>query len=385
MGGERASYFAPAERASVEQLARDVAVVAENPLVDALLQTSGALLAVLNQERQVLAANHALLRMVGVEDPDNLTGLRPGEVIGCDHASSPPAGCGTTKYCATCGAAISIVGALSADADLERKCVLTIPREGRAMDLCLRVRARVLRIDDRAFVLLFLQDVTAQERLSEVQRTFFHDVRNLLMGLRGNTLLLARVDESERGDLINDVSKITAQLIGEVNLQQSLAGDGRDVTSGAFRPIRASEVLSDIASLVRNHAAAVDKQIEVAQPSPSLVVTSDAVLLGRVLLNMTINALESTSAGGTIRLWSERQEEPSRVRFAVWNATSIPPQVQLRIFQRHFSTKGQWGRGVGTWSMKLIGESFLQGKVGFESEDSKGTTFFLDLPAAGQG
>jgi hypothetical protein len=37
---------------------------------------------------------------------------------------------------------------------------------------------------------------------------------------------------------------------------------------------------------------------------------------------------------------------------------------------------------VGTWSMRLIGENFLQGKVDFRSELEEGTTFCLELPEA---
>jgi sensor histidine kinase regulating citrate/malate metabolism len=54
--------------------------------------------------------------------------------------------------------------------------------------------------------------------------------------------------------------------------------------------------------------------------------------------------------------------------------------VQLQIFQRSFSTKGDRGRGVGTYSIKLLGEQYLQGATGFESDAANGTTFWLRLP-----
>src|SRR5512138_2836280 len=283
------TFFAPPERASPEQLAHDVAGVVANPLVEALLQTAGALMAVLNQERQVLAVNHALLRMLGVQDPGDLIGLRPGEVVGCNHAADPPSGCGTTAYCSSCGAALSIVGALAMESDLERKCVLTLTREGVAVDLCLRVRARVLALGERRFVLLFMQDVTTQERMSEVQRTFLHDLRNLLFGLQGNTELLATASQTERADLLHSVAQIVERLAGEVSLQQSLAGDGRQASTGARRPLRGAEVLAEVADLVKNHVVAKDRHLEVTLPDERLVVVSDAILLGRVLLNMLVN------------------------------------------------------------------------------------------------
>jgi sensor histidine kinase regulating citrate/malate metabolism len=52
----------------------------------------------------------------------------------------------------------------------------------------------------------------------------------------------------------------------------------------------------------------------------------------------------------------------------------MPPEVQLQIFQRSFSTKGK-GRGVGTYSMKLLTERYLGGKLAFTSAAGEGTTF----------
>jgi len=49
------------------------------------------------------------------------------------------------------------------------------------------------------------------------------------------------------------------------------------------------------------------------------------------------------------------------------------------LFQRSFSSKGS-GRGLGTYSMKLFGEKYLDGEVSFESDRIKGTTFTISLP-----
>lgn len=378
------TFFAPAERATAETLASQVTSLVDNPVIDALLATAGGLLAVLNEQRQVLAVNHALLRLLGVADPAALVGLRPGEVVGCDHATAPPAGCGTTAYCSTCGAAISIMGALSTSQDIERKCVLTVSHEGQATDLCLRVRAHLMNVADQRFVLLFLQDVTSQERLSEVQRTFFHDLRNLLMGLQGSAELLGLCTDAERPELVESIAKIAAQLRAELNLQQTLTGNGTLAAVGARRPLEVGELFADLVSLVKNHGSRLDKTLEVLPPPPGLSVIADSALLQRVLLNMLLNAFEASEAGATVRMECERFDVGSSrwLRFKVWNATVILPAIQLRLFQRHFSTKGEFGRGVGTWSMKLLGEQFLHGRVGFCSQEGAGTTFHLELPAA---
>ena len=105
---------------------------------------------------------------------------------------------------------------------------------------------------------------------------------------------------------------------------------------------------------------------------------TDRRLLSRVLGNMLKNGLEATAAGQTVSL--ECHDRGQSVAFAVHNPEAMPEEVQRQVFQRSFSTKGQPGRGIGTYSMKLFGEQFLGGKVEFTSAASQGTTFTLTLP-----
>jgi sensor histidine kinase regulating citrate/malate metabolism len=101
-------------------------------------------------------------------------------------------------------------------------------------------------------------------------------------------------------------------------------------------------------------------------------------LLRRVLSNMLKNGLEATAPGQTVTLnCSERGQS---VAFTVHNREVMSAHVQLQIFQRSFSTKAQTGRGIGTYSIKLLGEQYLGGKVEFTSREPDGTSFVLTIP-----
>ena len=107
-------------------------------------------------------------------------------------------------------------------------------------------------------------------------------------------------------------------------------------------------------------------------------MTTDVRLLARVLSNMLRNALEATDAGGVVTVRCQKRD--GRVRFEVNNQAVMPKNVQMQVFQRSFSTKAAIGRGVGTHSMKLLGERYLHGTVGFSSQAAEGTTFWIELP-----
>jgi sensor histidine kinase regulating citrate/malate metabolism len=92
---------------------------------------------------------------------------------------------------------------------------------------------------------------------------------------------------------------------------------------------------------------------------------------------MTKNALEASGKGATITLSCKLNGR--NACFSVHNPGFIDDEVQQQLFNRSFSTKGK-GRGLGTYSMKLFGEKYLGGKVGFTSSEWAGTEFFLELP-----
>lgn len=64
----------------------------------------------------------------------------------------------------------------------------------------------------------------------------------------------------------------------------------------------------------------------------------------------------------------------------IWNRTVVPHHIQPRLFERHVSTKGEPGRGLGTYSMKLLGERYLGGQIRFVSEEAAGTCFSFRHP-----
>lgn len=55
------SYFAPAERTDIDELAREIEIVGNNPLVSGLLFSIDGLLAVLDEHRQIVFYNFLVI------------------------------------------------------------------------------------------------------------------------------------------------------------------------------------------------------------------------------------------------------------------------------------------------------------------------------------
>ncbi|HRU04421.1 MAG TPA: HAMP domain-containing sensor histidine kinase [Candidatus Brocadiia bacterium] len=370
------THFAPAERSSNDELLAQVQKVSLSPLMDGVLKTAGGLVAVLNEHRQILAVNQALLKSLGIQNSQDVLGLRPGEALRCSHAADEPGGCGTAEACATCGAAIAIVTSQAESKPVEQKCAVQVTRDGVEQDLYLAVRAAPVELDGSRLVLLYLQDITAEQQWAALERVFFHDIRNTISGMVGLSHLLCEGAAPGGAAKLRDLALRLAQ---ELEVQRCLSQ--RDTRS--FRPltrvVTASELINELKALYAAHPAARGKTLHFRNGPSDVSFKTDFSLVMRVAGNMIVNALEATPTGGEARVWI--QSGPNTVVIAVWNAQHIAPSVAKRVFQRNFSTKGGFGRGLGTFSMKMLGEKFLGGKVEFDTSETEGTVFRLTLPA----
>jgi signal transduction histidine kinase len=371
--------FAPAARSGVDELRDEIAAASTNPVINGLLGTVGGLLAVLNEHRQVLAVNDALLELSGAGDPGLVLGLRPGEALRCVHArDNRPGGCGTGRYCRTCGAVLAIVAALAGTRPAEKNCVMTVDRAGASVDLYLKVRAVRIDFDGRRLILIFIQDISAAQRWASLERTFFHDISNLITGLNASTELMEYADEKRLRTLAAQVRSLSSRLVDEVNIQRTLLHHEGFEQAPARREVPAGELLGELRDLFEHHAQALGKRLVLPEGTPQEAVTTDPSLLLRVLANMITNAFEATPEGGEVKVGVEKAA--NGVAFNVWNRAPIPPDIALRVFQRNFSTKPEPGRGLGTFAMKLLGEDILGGKVSFTTSPDRGTVFSINLP-----
>ena len=372
------TFFATPERSDKAELQKQIRAATHNPIIDGVMCMAGGLIAVLNQHRQILAVNYRLMEKLGVCNPDEIVGLRPGEALGCVYADETASGCGTSPYCVTCGAAIAIISTLGTHGPVEKTCSITIQKDGRHVDLFFSVHASTIKFEKQRFVLIFLQEITRQQQQAALERAFFHDIRNTIMGLLNASELLSLAPAEQVGGLSKHIYSLSKRLSKEVELQRHLSRDGETHIDISREPHLVDLIIKDLEIAVQHHPSRGTGRLEIINNASGMVIMTDFSLLMRVLSNMMINAFEAHSSDQPVRLGVDVVK--TEIVFSVWNSESMPQSVTRRVFQRNFSTKDEIGRGLGTYSMKLIGEQLLNGQVGFESTPKHGTRFFIALP-----
>lgn len=330
----------------------------------------------LNCHRQVVFANQAIVSFLGHNDVDELLGLRPGEALGCVNAAAHSGGCGTSRYCCSCGATVAILAAIDGTVASD-ECKLLRRASTDIESLDLRVNASPISIEGQRFIIFAITDITQESRRRNMERIFFHDVLNLAGGISGlSELLGGMVPEALKGDF-SILRGATDSLVDEVIAQRDIVAAEHNELKVSAKSIDTLEILRRLRGFYAYAPVAQGRIIAMDPESFSAIITTDERLTLRALGNMLKNALEALPLGGTALI--SCREEGDSVIFSVHNPGVIPQSLQDNIFHRTFSTKGS-GRGVGTYSMLLLAERYLGGSVGFRSTEAEGTVFFLRIP-----
>jgi signal transduction histidine kinase len=225
-----------------------------------------------------------------------------------------------------------------------------------------------------------------------------HELKNPMTSIKGYTeLLAARAVGPVNENQANFLQVIRAN-IDRMNTLISDLNDLSKIEAGRLRLEFSSIVLKDVVIEVERSTR---RQIEdkgqrfiIQIPEDLPRVWADRDRLMQILVNLVSNAHKYSDQGGVITLgaqeWLEEKEGGEHRRIVhVWvqdNGIGISAEDQARIFQKFFrsedpKTREAPGAGLGLNITRSLVE-MQGGKIWFESEFRKGTTFNFTVPVA---
>jgi len=368
------TYFARPERLGYRELASQMLRSLEDPVVKVVLEAVDGYVMILNEQRQILAANQTLLDGFERHDPNFLIGLRAGEAFNCVHFTEGPGGCGTSEHCRTCGAVVATLAAQVDGKQATEECRLTLLRDGNLEARDFRVRCTPLDVGGARLIAFVLHDISSEKRREVLEATFLHDMLNSIGGIEGWSSLIHELDQDGAA---REILSLATSLKDGIVSHRTLLDAEKGILAVHATMCDVAEVLSRLQALFESHPVASGKRFEIVPAPEGAQVRCDKSILLRVLINMVKNAFEAVEIGDVVRVWFDRENGSSR--FSVHNPGVMSSDTKLHIFERSFSTKAEHGRGIGTFSMKLFGERYLGGTVSFSS-DNGGIVFSISLP-----
>ncbi len=369
-------YAAP-ERATGEQLQTDIDDIRSLELVQELTEIIPDAFVILNIHRQIVYCNPTLLSLLSLPGPESILGKRPGEALNCVHAHDiENGGCGTDKFCRYCGAVNAILDSQATPGKVQtEECRLIAGAKNQAFDFS--VRAKTLSLFDRHFTLLVVQDISAEKRRTVMERIFFHDILNTAGGIQGLVELMQEATPEELEEFLRMAESSTTTLVEEIHAQRDILAAEQGRLDTDPHHLNAAELLAQVLDTYKKHTCARGKSIFIQPGTTDTDLRSDPRLLTRIIGNMVKNALEAEPQDAIITMGADVHGD--EIEFWVQNPCVMSKEARMQIFQRSFTTKGK-GRGIGTYSIKLLGETYLGGNVGFTSAPPDGTRFYIRLP-----
>jgi PAS domain S-box-containing protein len=253
----------------------------------------------------------------------------------------------------------------------------------------------------------FMQDISERRHAEQLKADFVsfatHQLRTPLAGIKWLLELAVQEDgiPAEARDLVQDAQASTERLIKLVN-------DLLDATRLERRKIVLDLQRVDLGQL----AAVVFKELQPLAEARGHTLTLDVApgaaaargdpqLLRQVVLNLASNAIKYTPPGGrvTVRAGADGPETPPparpgtapglpRAQLSIADTgVGIPREAQSRLFEKFFRAENVLaleteGTGLGLYIVKLIVEQH-GGNIVCESEEGRGSTFTVKLPADG--
>lgn len=360
------------EKSNITEILKQKDLIENQNMVGEFINSMPVYVCVLNNNRQIIYSNDSFNKFINSQ-ADEILGKKPGDALGCVHALGSDAGCGTTEFCKYCGALQSILESYK-DVRSIQECRISLTNHD---SLDLLVWSTPLKLENYDFTIFAFTDISSEKRRKALERIFFHDVLNTSGGIKGFVDLLKIAEQNEIEEYIGITSNLTDKLIEEINAQRTLSAAENHELEINPQHFSTREFLEEIKLLFSMHEVTKGKKILISRFCEDKVILSDKIILRRIISNLTKNALEASNEGDTIHLSCIIKN--GVVEFQVENPSFMPEEVQMQIFQRSYSTKG-YGRGLGTYSVRLLSERYLKGSVNFISTPESGTIFKASYP-----
>ncbi len=235
------------------------------------------------------------------------------------------------------------------------------------------------KVDELAVSAELLARSERESAWREMAKQIAHEIKNPLTPMKLNIQHLQRI-KGKNKEYNEFVERVTATLIEQID---NLSNIATEFSNFAKIPLARNQVfvlaeqLQKVIDLYETHNRA---HIEFHPGNcKNIEVNADHEQLSRAIINLIKNGIQSIpdERTGIIKISLERRDNMVLVAVAD-DGTGIPEELQEKLFSPSFTTKTS-GMGLGLSIVKNIVENF-SGKIWFETEPGKGTTFFFEIP-----
>jgi len=229
-------------------------------------------------------------------------------------------------------------------------------------------------------------DISKRSELKDIEKTFtaslVHDLKSPILAQQRAIEFLTKYKKEQTIQNCNsylmdiyttneEILKLVNNLLDVYKLEMGGLHVNKEPTN--IKKL-AESAIKDIHPLAEEKEITINKNIteEVG------VIEIDPDETKRVFLNLLSNAIKHNPKKITVNVSISKKDNEILIEISD-NGVGIAEAEKPKIFRKFYTKKGKVGTGLGLYLSKQIVE-FHDGKIWFESEEGKGTTFYFTLP-----
>lgn len=215
----------------------------------------------------------------------------------------------------------------------------------------------------------------------EMARQVAHEIKNPLTPMKLSMQYLQKAINNNQ-DNVKELTANTANtLVEQIDHLSKIAADFSQFANIGNTSVELFDLHDVIGSLRDLYQSDPNIKLIWYPVNDRVMMNADKTQMNRLFTNLLANAVEACSEDETCRILIDEKRSGSKVTVSIQdNGEGIPADMQDKIFVPNFTTKSS-GTGLGLAMCKGIVEQ-AKGRIWFETEQGKGTTFYVELPLA---
>lgn len=366
-------------------------------IASAILKNVHAYILLIDNDFKVLKTNY--YQLTGTQK--GLEEKRVGDLLQCRNALSAEGGCGTHAYCGSCPIRCAIRQAFEQRrgfTDLNAT-LNVLTSEKKSVECDAVISGSYFLLNEEENMVLTVHDITqlkqaekelilAKEKAenADLSKSAFlanmsHEIRTPLNAITGFAEILASANTEEEKAQYQEIIKMNADLLLQlVNDILDMSKIEAGTLEFVYTKVDINLLLSDLRQLFQMRVNDAGGNIQIiAEPGlPACTIETDRNRIAQVLSNFTTNAIKFTQKG-TISIGYEARD--TELYFYVTDTgAGIPADKLPEVFGRFVKlNKDKKGTGLGLSISKTIVNK-LEGQIGADSVEGKGSTFWFTIP-----
>ena len=213
----------------------------------------------------------------------------------------------------------------------------------------------------------------------EMAKQVAHEIKNPLTPMKLSIQYLQKAIQQNEPNMVELSKKVSATLVEQIDQLAKIASDFSQFANITKIETEMFNVTDLVRSLIDLYSSTERLQVTYNPAHTAAFINADRSQVNRLFTNLFQNAIEASEHRDTvlINIDQEISDNQLLIHFAD-NGSGIPIEKLDKIFTPNFTTKSS-GTGLGLAISKGIVEN-ANGKIWFDTEEGKGTTFHILLP-----